>query len=285
MQRCVGVDFALMVDRMKFWFDGSTTTDRCPFRVKKRKDMKEKKEETMNRERTQRAVFEPVDLMAAVGIVATIWGALLFFLSTEGEFQTRPVPGRHPVRLEVHDWMQPAIGRTLTAVALLEWRNEEEASHAVRRLKQMAEADQVVRSSINERLQHAVERVNREQADKNARVEFVKGRSIVTFTSRMKKNGSLPENQWPTYNGRMIDRAAQAGSKIEQDVRSAKENQMREALLAETESHTQAVERSQERVGDAIVHVAMIEYEQRAVREAVQEQVGSLLSAASRTEL
>lgn len=35
MQRCLGVDFALMVDRMKFWFDESTTTRSMSFSCEK----------------------------------------------------------------------------------------------------------------------------------------------------------------------------------------------------------------------------------------------------------
>lgn len=239
----------------------------------------------MRSQQIQRKVLEPVDLMAAVGIVATLGGALLFFLATKGEFQARPVVEHDHARLESNDWVQPAIGHVLTDIALLEQRNVDDASQAVRQLRQMTEADQVIRNTVNKRLQHAVERANREWADKNARVEFVKGRSIVTFTSRIKKSGSLPENQWSTYNGRMIDLASQAGDKIERNFHTVKEPHMGEILTAETESQIQAVRQSQERVGHAIVRLAMVEYNHRTVQEAAQEQVGSLLSATTRIEL
>lgn len=242
----------------------------------------------MNSKRAKRQGLEPVDLMAAVGIVATMGGALLFFLATEGEFQVRPVLERNHSKLgsfDSKDWVQPAIGATLADIALLEQRSADKASQAVRQLQQVTSTDQVVRNSVNARLQHAVERINREREDKSARVEFVKGRSIVASTARVKKHNSLPESQWSAYNGRMIDLAAQAGDKIERNFHTVKESRMGDVLTAETESQTRAVRESQERVGAAIVRVAMIEYDHRAAQEAAQEQVGSLLSATTRIEL
>lgn len=87
------------------------------------------------------------------------------------------------------------------------------------------------------------------------------------------------------YDGRMIDLAAKAGDKNERNFHAVKESRMGEVFTAETESQTRSVRRSQERVGTTIVRVAMIEYNHRAAQEAAQEQVGTLLSATTRSEL
>lgn len=107
----------------------------------------------------------------------------------------------------------------------------------------------------------------------------------MTFTSRVKKHNALREDQWAAHNGRMINLAAKAGGKIEQEFHRAKDDRLREALAAEIESQTQAMRQSQERVGNAVVHLTMVEYHQGQVMEATQEQVGALLTAATRTEL
>ena len=63
-------------------------------------------------------VLQPVDLTVAAGAVATVLGALLIVLSTNGSFDPAVPPDA--VNLDANQWVQPALGQTLVEIAALE---------------------------------------------------------------------------------------------------------------------------------------------------------------------
>src|SRR4249920_3860035 len=81
-------------------------------------------------------VLRPVDLIVAAGAVATVLGALLIVLSTNGSFN--PAVPSDAVNLDANPWVQPALGQTLVEVAVLERKRSEETAKASNKLNQTA---------------------------------------------------------------------------------------------------------------------------------------------------
>ncbi len=63
-------------------------------------------------------LLEPVDLMVAAGIVATVVGVLLVFVSTQGRFQVGPSDDTG--NTVTRDSLQPVLGQTLVSLSLVE---------------------------------------------------------------------------------------------------------------------------------------------------------------------
>lgn len=224
--------------------------------------------------------LEPVDLMVAAGIVATVLGALLVFVSTHGSFQ--PAVADDVATLQAHDVIQTALGQTVLNISLLQREKSEETTKAVKKLNHATATAQALRNSSEQRINTLVERVDNVQVEKTARAEFVKGRSIVNFTSRVIKNDSMPPEQREEYNRRMIDVAGKAGQKIEHEFQQTDQSYLGWLVVAETQRQIEATHQSQEQVGAAIVTVTLVEDKYKEALEAEQDQLELLVYASTR---
>lgn len=224
--------------------------------------------------------LEPVDLMVAAGIVATVLGAILVFMSTHGSFQTAAIDD--VATLEANDVVQTALGQTLLNISLLEREGSEETTKAVKKLNHVTMTAQEHRNSTEQRLNTLAEHVDNIQMKKTARAEFVKGRSIVNFTARVVRNDSMPPEQREEYNRRMINAAAKAGERIEQTFQETKQSYVGRLIVAETQPQIEAMHRDQEQVGAAIVTVTLVQDKYKEALEAEQDQLGLLVYASTR---
>lgn len=225
-------------------------------------------------------MLEPVDLMVAAGIVATVLGALLVFVSTQGSFQAAVADD--VAALEANNFGQTALGQTLLNISVLEREGSEETTKAVKKLDHATMTAQELRHSTEQRISTLAAQVDNIQIENTARAEFVKGRSIINFTSRLVKNDSMPPEQREEYTRRMIEVAAKAGQKIEQEFQETEQSYLGQLVVAETQSQIEAVHRTQEQVGAAIVTVAVVQDKYKEALNAEQDRLGLLVYAISR---
>jgi hypothetical protein len=228
-------------------------------------------------------VLEPVDLMVAAGIVAIVIGAFLVFVSAQGRFQI--AASDDVAHLQMTDPVQPALGHTLVAISVLERDRSGEITKAVKQLNQVTMAAGQIDSSTHDPIKGLAEEADNVEVRKTARTEFVKGRSIVNSTTRAMKNDSLSAQQREEYHRRMIDVAAEAGKKIENNFEQTRESNLGRTIVAETQSRLNAIHRNQEQVGAAIVEVTMVQDEFRGAFETAQEQLGLLVTVSAQAEL
>lgn len=236
----------------------------------------------MIRHRSIAPVIEPVDVAAVSGVLATIFGAILLFLSTQGSFH---ITARDPMQpntdMDVKSLIEPVIGEAVMAASVVENKHSNEISRAAKRLNTETMTAQHIDASGNERVQGLVDETKRQEANKVTRVEFVKGRSIVNSTLRAKRGQALPDKQWEQFNRRMIATAANEGDKIERAFRTTTPDRFAAALESEALAHTVALQQSQEHVGAAVVKVSLVEGEYERAMAGVQEQVGALVLTAT----
>lgn len=224
-------------------------------------------------------VLQPVDLIVAAGAVATVFGALFIVLSTNGSF----IPTVRPeaVNLDANQWVQPALGQTLVEVAVLERKRSEETAKVANKLDQTARTAQAL-SRGDSRIKNLTKQVEQVRVEKTARAEFVKGRTVVNFTSRAVKTHVLPGQA--EFNHRMIDSAANAGDRIEKEFQRTEQSSLGAAIVAETQSQIEATGRTQEQVGAAIMTVALVRDHYENAMASAQERLGFLVSGMARTD-
>lgn len=235
---------------------------------------------------TDRRGLEPVDIAAATGVLATLFGASLLYLSTEGRFQAPAPAAMQPMMtadVDKKDLIEPAIGDAVVEASLLENKHHSNISKATKRLNAKTMTAQRLSTSGNERIEQIVNETNQQDLRKAARVEFVKGRSIVNFTSRGKGDHALRAHQWDQFNDRMIRAAGEQEQRIESGFRSNRPN-VETVLATEIDSQVRARQRNQEEVGSAVVKAAVVQDRYNEAMGSIQQQVGSLVSAATVAE-
>lgn len=226
------------------------------------------------------SVLQPVDLIVAAGGVATVLGALLIVLSTNGSFH--PAVPSDAVNLDANQWIQPALGQTLVEVAVLERKRSEGTAKAADKLDQTARAAQAV-SRGDSRIENLTRQVEQVRVEKSARAELVKGRTVVNFTSRAVKNHVLPDQA--EFNQRMINSAVNAGGRIENEFQRTEQPSLGAAIVAETQRQLEATGRTQEQAGAAIVTATLVRDHYESAMASAQERLGFLVSGMARAEL
>lgn len=219
---------------------------------------------------------EPVDIAVVSGGMLTLFGAILLWVSTQGSFHTT-TPMESNADIDMTS-LQEEIGKNVVAAAVIEDRHAKDISRVARKLNAETITAERINDSGNESIRHVVNERKEEEQSKTARIEFVKGQSIVNATLRAKRSQRLPDEQWKEMNGRVIATAANEGERIERAFRINAPESFKTALENETNVHTAVLERSQEQAGAAIVETSVVEKEYEQASGSVQEQIGLLVS-------
>jgi Fe2+ transport system protein B len=227
--------------------------------------------------------FEPVDVAIVSGALVTVFGATLLWVATQGSFQmtTSMQPNTEIDKITLEEEM----GKNVVTASLIEDKHSKEIARAARKLNAETMAAEHVNSSGNETVQHVIDEHKEQARSKAARVEFVKGQSIVNATLRATRTPTIPEEQWKELNQRAITSAANEGNRIERAFRANAPEALNSALESEAQAHTAAWRRSQEEAGAAIVKTSLVENEHERASANVQEQIGSLISRAAASDM
>jgi Fe2+ transport system protein B len=227
--------------------------------------------------------FEPVDVAIVSGALLTVFGATLLWVATQGSFQM--TTSMQPNTEIDKTTLEEEMGKNVVTASLIEDKHSKEIARAARKLNAETMAAEHVNSSGNETIQHVINDYKEQARSKAARVEFVKGQSIVNATLRATRTQRIPEEQWKELNQRAITTAANEGNRIERAFRANAPETLNSALESEAQAHTAAWQRSQEEAGAAIVKTTLVEQEHERASASVQEQIGSLVSRAAASDM
>ena len=227
--------------------------------------------------------IELVDMAAVSGGLVTFFGAMLLWLSTQGNFQiSTPMEANGDLDKTS---LQEELGKNIVAASVVEDTHAKDILRVAQKLNTETIAAQRINDSGNERVQQLVNESKAQERSNTARIEFVKGQSIVNGTLRAHRWHKLPEEQWKELNGRVIATAAKEGNRIDSEFRTTAPERFKTALENETEVHTSVWKRSQEQAGEVIVETTLVETEYEAAFGDVQEHIGLLVSRAAVSNL
>lgn len=240
--------------------------------------------------RTSRTI-EPVDLIVAVGLVATLLGGSLLFMATSGVLEAA---GPEPASItnasgvgfmDEREWVQPVLGQAIVEDYLLETSINREITRAVHELNRSSMFGHGLRSAPFGHFDRIREQALAIEADHAARVQFVLGRAIVEFTARGVRTGALSPAQYQgEFNRRFIERAKTLRAGIEKRFQETWQARLGEMIVAASQDRDRVADRTQERVGAAVIEVTRIQDGYQGAKAGIQDQLGALVFAATIAE-
>lgn len=234
--------------------------------------------------------YELVDMVAVVGLFATIAAGGLLFMAANGRISVSPT--RHlvsePVIEEVDGmrWLQPVLGQAIVDQDLLDRRHATDASAAIARLTRVSEEYMRWQNSPFGYLDPIRTSALWAKADHAARVQTVLGHAIVQFTRRgvrsvvLSSEGSILE-----FNTRMIDRTDALGQRMDVEFLANWQANLGRAIVGATQDNAMDSASTQEQLGSAIVRLTAIQTVYEAAHAAIQEHLGAATFVATRMRL
>lgn len=236
--------------------------------------------------------LEPVDLIVAVGVFATVLGGCFLYTATSGtlgaatpEIVSIESSARMIDPMQAMEWVQPALGEALVESYLLEQKAAEKITEAVTKLNRATLTGYYLQASPNRIFEQIRSHAAQVEADHAARVQYVLGSSIVAFTGRGVRTGVLsPDRLAGSYNQRMIEIAEATGARIEDNYRKTREPLLGWMIVTASQGNLRLAEQIQERIGKAVAAVTRVQEGFQEAMGSVQEQLASVALASIHTE-
>lgn len=231
--------------------------------------------------------FDPLDVIVAVGMIATIVGGLFLVVASYGAWGLpSPSTTSNPITaVSVMRSLQTALGEGIIEVAKLDYafnnstdRLTASLTHASGNLdafNKKATIPEVVQS-----------RFARAKAEHDAQLQYLMGKSIVTLTGQGVRTGVLTANTLVgPVNDRIIKTAAKYGALGQGRFNGESQSVIGRWISQESQSRQRQHALLQERMGEAIVQKASMEHAYGAKNFDLQTQLNVLTAAAIRSEI
>jgi hypothetical protein len=231
--------------------------------------------------------YEPVDLMVAVGLCATVLGVCFLFMAVNGTLQAAIAPG-DSIELSAMGQdglssVQPAIGQALVEHSSLGREAFHKNAEAVTELNRATVRQYWLQDSIGRSPGVFRDDAVGAAADHEGRVQTVLGNLIVNFTQRGVRSSLFASAlSAAEFNNRLLGVLETTKMRMDADFLANWQPNLGRAIVAETLDRVNVSGPLQERIGRAIVRVARnhADYEEAQARS--QEQLGSLIAAMAR---
>lgn len=233
--------------------------------------------------------YELIDLVVAVGLCATVAAGGLLFVAANGMLSVSRSGGlanEQPTgKIDGMEWLQPMLGRTIVDQDLLDRRHEIRASAARAELIKATDEYRRWQNSPFGYLSAVKMSAARAEVDHHDRVQAVMGRSIVQFTRRGVRSGVLSsEGDVADFNPRMIESADAMGRRMDSRFSAEWQPNLGRSIVAATHESESRSALRQERLGSAILQLAVLESVYAPARAAIQEQLGGATVVAALTQ-
>ncbi|MCP9463804.1 MAG: hypothetical protein NNA25_03295 [Nitrospira sp.] len=229
--------------------------------------------------------YNTIDVAVGVGLCAILFGALLFFIAAGGTYHTALPPSSSEQQKGLQSgmvWLQPAIGQAIVDQSLFEQRSNRAIALAAAEWNRATLAYEEFVSKPGGPLGAVIHDAATIPARHMGRVQEVMGRAIVNFTSRGVRAGLVSADQLhSTFNSKMIDLVEARRDMMNHQFFSTWQVTLGNRIVEAIRAHRQQAEAIQERLGAALVHLALAQQESERVRAAQQEQMGGLIFSAS----
>jgi len=234
--------------------------------------------------------IEAVDMMAAVGVFATIVGGAFLFMATDAEWTsklsdtTAEQMASFGGSTTAMQWVQPALGEALVQNYLLDRAAIVDMQAAAKELNHVALISHYRDNSVDPSFTRITDRIAEIDGDHASRVQYVMGRAIVLFTARGIHSGELARISMDgAYNRRMIGLTEDMGQRLEMAYQESREPLIGRMIVTTAYEAVQADEQIQSRLGKAIVRIAALQEDHQA-KGSAQTQLGLVALAAIHTE-
>ncbi|HEX5543985.1 MAG TPA: hypothetical protein VFX10_00745 [Nitrospira sp.] len=234
--------------------------------------------------------YNTIDIIVGVGMCAILFGGLLLFLAANGTYQAiLPQALALEQSSEVATGMsalQPPLGHAIVEQALLERRNNRAVAQSVAEWNRTTLAYLEFASGSGSMLRSVMRHAEAVPIDHMARVEGIKGRAIVNFTTRGIRHGLLSADQYGTmYNMKMIGVIEAHGQQLRDQFASTWQAILGHRIVEAAQQDWLQARAIQERLGSALVQVVRAQMSSEEGQAMQQERLASLIFAAVRNEV
>lgn len=234
--------------------------------------------------------YDHVDVMAAIGLVATLFGGYLLVTAADGFWQA-PIAPHIPSTVVGTDpaagmqYLQPALGQAIVQDLLLDREADIMLSVSTMELNRAVAESQAMATSILSPLVVAQLRAYGQEADHFARMQYVMGKSVVNQTRRGILSGVLSAEQFgEEFNRNLIRTAESTGQRMHDEFVETRQATLGRSIVDAILEEDRMTAAAQERVGRAVVQVTQAQEGYAEAKAERQIQLASAAVAAVRTD-
>jgi hypothetical protein len=234
--------------------------------------------------------YDLVDVVVAIGLVATLFGGYLLVTAADGFWQA-PIAPAVNMTIVTHDpstgmqYLQPVLGQAILQDILLDREAGTALSSSAMELNRAVSESQLLSTTLLSPLVLAELRAFGQEADHRARVQYVMGKSVVNQTRRGLASGALSAGHYADeFNAALIERAELIGQRMHDQFESTRQATLGRSIIEAIQEEDRMTSAVQERIGRAVVQVTQAQEGYVEAKAAGQVQLASAMSAAARTD-
>ena len=234
--------------------------------------------------------YDLVDVVVAIGLVATLFGGYLLVTAADGFWQA-PIAPAVNMTIVTHDpstgmqYLQPVLGQAILQDILLDREAGTALSSSAMELNRAVSESQLLSTTLLSPLVLAELRAFGQEADHRARMQYVMGRSVVNQTRRGLASGALSAGRYADeFNAALIERAELIGQRMHDQFESTRQATLGRSIIEAIQEEDRMASAVQERIGRAVVQVTQAQEGYVEAKAAGQVQLASAMSAAVRTD-
>ena len=234
--------------------------------------------------------YDLIDVVAAIGLVATLFGGYLLVTAADGFWQTPMAPAVN-MTTAIQDpstgmqYLQPVLGQAIVYDALLDREAGAALSASAMELNRAVSESQLISTTLLSPLVLAELHAFGQEADHRARMQYVMGKSVVNQTRRGLASGALSAGQYAgDFNANLIQRAESIGQRMHDQFESTRQAILGRSIVEAIQEEDRMTAMVQERIGRAVVQVTQAQEGYAEAKAAGQIQLASAMSAAVRTD-
>lgn len=240
---------------------------------------------------------EPVDLMVAIGLFATVLSGYFLFLAAGGvgaivtveaapQETGRIAQNANVDLMQAMDFVQPALGQAIVESAVLDYQAKVGFPRAAADLNKATMVGHRLRTAPFGHFDRIRTHASSMAADHEARVQHVMGQTIVNFTQRGVRTGALsPDTASGPYNRHAINLARAMEQRMNRDFSNSWQENLGWEIVRASQAQSDFAGQAQERIGFAIVQVTRVQQGYEQGTAGLQGQLAATAIASIHTEM
>ena len=232
--------------------------------------------------------FDHVDVNAAIGLVATLFGGYLLVTAADGFWQA---PSINTMTTAIvsngpstgMEYLQPVLGQAILQDILLDRHAAAAVSISATELNDAVSEYQRISTTLLSPLVLAELAAFGQEVDHHSRMQFVMGKSIVNQTRRI-TSGILSADQYASdFNSRLIRTAELTGQRMHDQFEVTRQAALGRSIVEAIQEEDRLATTTQERIGRAVMQLTQAQGFYGDAKAALQTQLASAAIAAVRS--
>jgi len=234
--------------------------------------------------------YDLIDVMAAIGLVATLFGGYLLVTAADGFWQA-PIAPTMQATIVASDpsagmqYLQPVLGHAIVQDLLLDREAGSALSASAMELNRAVSESELMSTTLLSPLVLAELHAFGQEADHRARMQYVMGKAVVNQTRRGISSGILSADQYAgDFNTNLIRTAELTGQRMHDQFEATRQAAIGRSIVDAIQDEDRMTSAVQERIGRAVVQVTQAQENYAEAKADRQIQLASATVAAMRTD-